>query len=464
MPRLAAAFLIVVLVAGCGAEPESTRLPDFTGLAERAAPSVVNISAAPAQGAEDGDGAGDGFEDWFRRFFEEGPGSAPPRQPAQGSGFIVSDDGYVLTTRHVVRDAGEIEVKLHDRRRLVAELVGEDEASDLALLKIEADDLKPVRVGDPSDLPVGAWVVAIGSPFGFETSVTAGIVSAKQRSLAADQYVPFIQTDVAINPGNSGGPLFNMDGEVVGINAQIFSRSGGFQGVSFAIPIDVAMDVVEQLRDSGHVARGWLGVQIQEVDRELASSFGMERPEGALVARVLDGSPAEAAGFRDGDVIVAFDGHPVPSAAALPPRVGSTPPGEEVEVTVLRDGERERLTLTLGEVPDNGPVAALPDNGNDGDAGQPDAAAQALGLGLRTLAAEEWRELGLEQGGVQVTSVAEGPGAQAGLQAGDVILGVGAERITDAKALERRLGDAQGPVALLVWRDGSRLYLALDAG
>ena len=454
MPRLTAALVAAVLLAGCGAEPDEARLPDFTDLAKQAAPSVVNVSAAPESDSDE-PGA-EGFEDWFRRFFEDGP-APPSSRAAQGSGFVISEDGHILTSRHVVRGAGEIEVTLSDRRRFVAELVGEDAASDLAVLKIDADDLDPVTIGDPAKLEVGAWVMAIGSPFGFETSVTAGIVSAKQRSLVDDQYVPFIQTDVAINPGNSGGPLFNLQGEVVGINAQIFSRSGGFQGVSFAIPIDVAMDVAKQLRDKGRVARGWLGVQIQEVDPALAESFGMDKPTGALVARVFPGSPAEAAGFRDGDVILAFGGHDIPSAAALPPRVGSTPPGEEVDVTVLRDGERQRLGVTLGELPEEGPMTGSAGGGDNEEA-------SVLGLRLRGLTDEERRETGLEQGGVRVVDVDRGAGADAGLRPGDVILGLGAERIRDAATLRERLAGMEGSVALLVWRDGTRLYLALDTG
>lgn len=454
MPRLIAAMVAAVLLAGCGSEPYEARLPDFTDLAKQAAPSVVNVSVAPESGSDEP--GSEGFEDWFRRFFEDGS-APPPSRAAQGSGFVISEDGYILTSRHVVRGAGEIEITLSDRRRFVAELVGEDAASDLAVLKIDAEDLDPVAIGDPAALEVGAWVMAIGSPFGFETSVTAGIVSAKQRSLVDDQYVPFIQTDVAINPGNSGGPLFNLQGEVVGINAQIFSRSGGFQGVSFAIPIDVAMDVAKQLRDNGRVARGWLGVQIQEVDPALAESFGMDKPTGALVARVFPGSPAEAAGFRDGDVILAFGGHDIPSAAALPPRVGSTPPGEEVAVAVLRDGERERIEVTLGELPEEGPMAGSAGGDDDKDA-------SVLGLRLRGLTEEERRETGLEQGGVRVVDVDRGAGADAGLRPGDVILGLGAERIRDADTLRERLAGMEGTVALLVWRDGARLYLALDTG
>ncbi|MES1941434.1 periplasmic serine protease, Do/DeqQ family protein [Salinisphaera sp. T5B8] len=468
-------LLSLVLLAGCGDDEPApatappapgVQLPDFTGLVKQVSPAVVNISAVPPEDTQaEGEAGGDNpLEGWLRRFFEEGPqgpgGQAPMPPPggsphaSLGSGFVISPDGYILTNRHVVANAGQIVVKLNDRRQLIADVVGQDSYSDLAVLKVDATDLPTVKIGDPDKLPVGSWVVAIGSPFGFETSVTAGIVSAKQRSLASDQYVPFLQTDVAINPGNSGGPLFNLAGEVVGINSQIYSQTGGYQGVSFAIPIDIAMDVAKQLRDTGSVTRGWLGVQIQDVDRELAESFKLKRPEGALVARVMPDSPAEAAGLEAGDVILSFNDQPVDSAASLPPLVGTVAPGKSASVTVLRDGERENIDVTIEKLPKDLAAATQAP-----EAEKP--AEQPYGLTLESLDTAARRELGLEQGGVRVTEVADGPGARAGIEPGDIVLAVGSRHVEDAASLRKALDKADGAVALLVWRDGTRLYLAM---
>ncbi|ERJ18280.1 serine protease Do protein [Salinisphaera shabanensis E1L3A] len=460
----------LVMLAGCGEDEPAPiasngQLPDFTGLVKQVSPAVVNISAAPPKDSDEAEGGdNNALEGWLRRFFEDGqqPGEQGPVPPAPGgslhaslgSGFIISDDGYILTNRHVVANAGQIVVKLNDRRQLVAEVVGQDSYSDLAVLKVDATDLPTVKTGDPDKLPVGSWVVAIGSPFGFETSVTAGIVSAKQRSLASDQYVPFLQTDVAINPGNSGGPLFNLAGEVVGINSQIYSQTGGYQGVSFAIPIDIAMDVAKQLRNSGSVTRGWLGVQIQDVDRELAESFKLKRPEGALVARVMPDSPAEAAGLEAGDVILSFNDQPVDSAASLPPLVGTVAPGESASVTVLRDGEREEIDVEIEKLPKDLAAATAP-------AEEEKPLEQPYGLTLESLDTAARRELELDQGGVRVTDVADGAGAQAGLEPGDIVLAVGSRHVEDVAALRNALDNADGPVALLVWREGTRLYLAM---
>ncbi|GAB3685798.1 DegQ family serine endoprotease [Salinisphaera aquimarina] len=477
-------LLCALVLSACGSDDPppapNVGLPDFTGLVKHVSPAVVNISALPAQ---DNDSAGQGsgapgddgknpLEGWLRRFFEDhpngsedGPGAVPSPMPpgpgaiphpSLGSGFIISKDGYILTNRHVVADAGQIVVKLNDRRQLVAKVVGEDSYSDLAVLKVDAKDLPIVKIGDPEKLEVGSWVVAIGSPFGFETSVTAGIVSAKQRNLASDQYVPFLQTDVAINPGNSGGPLFNLKGEVVGINSQIYSQTGGYQGVSFAIPIDIAMDVSKQLRDSGSVTRGWLGVQIQDVDRELAQSFKLKRPEGALVARVMPDSPAAKAGIQAGDVILSFDDQEVDSAAALPPLVGTVAPGESATVTVLRDGDRQDIDVDIEKLPKD--LLA----GGDTPEKQPEETKKnAYGLALESLDTKARRDLGLDQGGVRVTRVEQGAGMDAGLQPDDVILAVGSDNVEDAGSLREALDDANGPVALLVLRGGNRLYLAM---
>ncbi|MXY04284.1 MAG: trypsin-like serine protease, partial [Gammaproteobacteria bacterium] len=312
-------MLTAVLLLGAGFGAAGAELPDFTELVEDNAAAVVNVSTTRRQNERDPRMRD--FEEFFRRFppQPQPPSNARPR--SLGSGFVISDDGYVLTNNHVVEGADEILVRFPDRRELSAEVVGTDRRSDLALLKVEADNLPTVRLGRSEDLDVGEWVLAIGSPFGFDYSVTAGIVSAKGRSLRTERnesYVPFIQTDVAINPGNSGGPLFNLDGEVVGINSQIYSRSGGFMGVSFAIPIDVAMDVVDQLKSAGRVSRGWLGVVIQEVSRDLAESFGLERPHGALISEVAPGSPADESELQAGDVIIEFDDKPIERSEELP--------------------------------------------------------------------------------------------------------------------------------------------------
>jgi serine protease Do len=456
-------FALGLLAAGvfglAACSRPQAQLPDFTALVEKASPAVVNISTTQTE-ARRGRGAlppgieNSPFGDFFRHFFGE-EGELPP-QPYQteslGSGFIISDDGYVLTNHHVVAEADEIVVKLSDRRQLVAKVVGTDPASDLSLLKIEADDLPTVRIGDVSRLKVGEWVLAIGSPFGFDHSVTAGIVSAKRRSLGSEQYVPFIQTDVAINPGNSGGPLFNLKGEVVGINSQIYSRTGGYMGLSFAIPIDVAMDVVRQLQKTGKVTRGWLGVVVQEVDRGMAKSFGMRYPEGALVADVLPGSPAQEAGIKIGDIIIEFNGDSVPTANDLPPLVGSTAVGEKVTVKLLREGKQLALKARIGQLPEGESAA------------RPKARKQSLGLEVDDLTPEQRQAFNIPQGGVLVTDVQDGPAAAAGLQPGDVLIRLGNERLRDAAhfhALIAKLPPGSS-VPVLVERQGQPLFLALE--
>lgn len=445
------------------AKPLVSGLPDFSRLVRRVAPAVVNISASSGGGTTGQSTPSTGqLRDWLRHFFDD-PGSAAPGPSmpeagphvSLGSGFIISPDGYILTNRHVIAGAGQIIVKLNDRRQFVARVVGSDPDTDVALLKIAAGHLPTVRIGDPGRLPVGAWVVAIGSPFGFETSVTAGIVSAKRRSLSDDQYVPFLQTDVAINPGNSGGPLFDMAGEVVGINAQIYSDTGGFQGVSFAIPIDVAMNVAHQLRTSGHVTHGWLGVEIQDVDRDLAGAFAMTRPEGGLVTRVFAHSPAARAGLQEGDVILAFNGRTVDSAADLPPLVGALAPGDGAKLKVLRAGHVRSVKIRIAALPAQ--WADQGDAGGDGARSAPD-----YGLGVANLSKRQRRGLGLGQAGVRVVDVAPGVADDAGLQPGDVILSVGPTPVTDRQDLFRALHRAHGPVALLVLRHGLRRYLPMQ--
>src|SRR5512139_1128741 len=328
-------------------------LPDFTELVEKHGAAVVNVSttqivqSAPvAQGLE-GLPEGDPFAELFRRFAPQMPREQETH--SLGSGFIISSDGYILTNAHVVDSADKIVVRLTDKREYKAKVIGADKRTDVALLKIDANGLPKVNMGDPNLLKVGEWVLAIGSPFGFDSSVTAGIVSAKDRSLPQENFVPFIQTDVAINPGNSGGPLFNMRGEVIGVNSQIYSRTGGFMGLSFAIPADVALDIQKQLREKGRVARGRIGVVIQEVTRDLATSFGLDRPRGALVNSVEKGSPADKAGVEATDIILKFDGKPVDSSSDLPRIVGATRPGTSAPVEVWRKGATRNLSVTVGE-------------------------------------------------------------------------------------------------------------------
>jgi serine protease Do len=410
-------FLVWTFALACGLV-HATELPDFTELVKDSAGAVVNISTVRAP---DDYGLGDDTPEWLRRFIPD----HPRRPESLGSGFIISADGYVLTNFHVVEGAEEVIVSLNDRRELSADVVGLDERSDLALLKVATKESLPVvRIGSSEKLEVGEWVLAIGSPFGFHYSVTAGIVSAKGRSLPDENnenYVPFIQTDVAINPGNSGGPLFNLDGEVVGINSQIYTRTGGFMGVSFAIPVDVAMDVVEQLIATGHVSRGWLGVVIQPVDRNMAQSFGLERPSGALISRVLTDSPAARSGLVEGDIILRFDGVAVDLSTELPHIVGQVRAGSAVPVIVFREGKEEVITVELGEL-----AARADERVSAAPAEEPGDV--MLGLEVEELSSEMRDATGVE-GGVRVTHVHEGPARDAELRQGDVIVSVNQQKV-----------------------------------
>ncbi|ASK33488.1 serine peptidase [Alcanivorax sp. N3-2A] len=449
------------------AKPLVTGLPDFTALVEKEGDAVVNISTVTHPDKNDDKQAQmQRMPEMLRRFFDEfgggpgGPGGGMPPQgdvESLGSGFIISSDGYVLTNYHVVGNADEIVVRLQDRRELDAKVVGSDEQSDLALIKVEAKDLPVVDIGSSDALKVGEWVLAIGAPFGFDSSVTAGIVSAKGRSLPTDNYVPFIQTDVAINPGNSGGPLFNLRGQVVGINSQIVSRSGGYMGLSFAIPIDLAMNVVNQLKENGSVSRGWLGVLIQEVDRDLAESFGLPRPMGALVAQVQEDSPAAEAGLEAGDVILSFDGRAIERSAELPKLVGSMKAGSEAEMKVMRDGEEKTLDVKLGELPKN-PQQAM----NSGSAGQPGQTSNALGLAVRTASAAELQRLEA-QSGVIVTEAGDGPAASAGVASGDLLVSLNGKPVKDAQSYKKIVAELpkEGTVAALINRQGNARFLAL---
>ena len=414
----------------------NAQLPDFTPLVESASPAVVNISTkqhVQAHGAvaqmPDLEGLPPIFREFFGHSFPAPPEGQQPDAQSLGSGFIIAADGYVLTNNHVVADADEIIVRLPDRSELEATLVGADPRTDVALLKIEATGLPTVRLGDSSALKVGEWVLAIGSPFGFDHTVTAGIVSATGRNLPSESYVPFIQTDVAINPGNSGGPLFNLQGEVIGINSQIFTRSGGFMGLSFAIPIDVAMDVANQLRTEGKVSRGWLGVAIQEVNRDLAESFGLERPAGALVAQVMDGGPAAKGGLRVGDVILSVDGHAIDMSADLPHLIGAIKPNTKAKLEIVRDGERETLTVQIGALPDEGEEAATAERNAE-------KSSNRLGVKVSELTAEQKRSLDLP-GGVVITEVSSGPAAMIGLRPGDVITHLNNQAIDSVSTFAR---------------------------
>ena len=431
-------------------------LPDFTVLVDQQGPAVVNISVqagtktsarGPAMPGLDPD---DPFQQFFRGFPGQGHGAMPMR--GEGSGFIVSEDGVILTNAHVVADADKVKVKLKDRREFEAKVLGQDEASDVAVLKIDAQHLPTVRLGNPADLKVGEWVVAIGAPFGFDNSVTAGIVSALGRNLPDDAYVPFIQTDVAVNPGNSGGPLFNLAGEVVGINSQIYSRSGGYQGVSFAIPIDVAMNVSRQLQANGHVTRGRLGVGIQEVDDALAGTFGLDTPRGALVTSVEPDSPAAAAGLEAGDVILAFGKRPVETAGQLPSMVAASTPGKGVELEIWRDKASRRVSIRPGSK-DSGEVVANAD-------ASPESG--RLGLMVRPLSAEEQREIDVTDG--LVVEDANGAAAEAGIRRGDVVLSANGKPTHSVEDLRKVVSGAKKNVALLVQRGDARIFVPVQLG
>jgi serine protease Do len=440
MARVLAVLLL--LWAPSALHAQGRELPDFTDLAEKQGPTVVNISTTQARERRSSSQSpgpnleeDDPLYDFFRRFVPRppGPGGQAPRDfetRSLGSGFIISSDGYVLTNAHVVDAADEITVSLTDKREFKARVIGADKRTDLALIKIDATGLPAVRMGDPNRLRVGEWVVAIGSPFGFSSTVTAGIVSAKGRSLPQENFVPFIQTDVAINPGNSGGPLFNMRGEVVGINSQIYSRTGGFMGLSFAIPIDVAMDVQGQLRQYGRVSRGRIGVVIQEVSKELAESFGLTKPVGALVNAVEKGGPAEKAGVEAGDIIMKFDGKSVSTSNELPRIVGGTKPGSKASIELWRKGATKEITVTVGELPEDRVASRSERKGRP-----PETAANRLGFVVVDLTAEQKRDLKIG-GGVIVDEVRNS--RRADVRTGDVITAVTSRgQTTDVRSTEQ---------------------------
>ena len=446
----------LVLVVSLNAQ---ARLPEFTELVDDVSPAVVNISTRSSQPTSRSQQMPDlqNLPPFFREFFERGVPMPPQEREGRslGSGFIISKDGYVLTNNHVVEGAETVIVRLNDRREFIAELVGTDPRSDVAVLKLDATDLPVAKIADSDDVKRGQWVVAIGSPFGFDYSVTAGIVSATGRALPDESYVPFIQTDVAINPGNSGGPLFNLDGEVVGINSQIFTRSGGFMGLSFAIPMNLAMNVAEQIQEDGVVRRGWLGVLIQEVNRDLALSFGLEKPMGALIAQASSAGPGGKAGIQPGDIVVRFNGKDVERSSDLPPMVGLVRPGTTVPVDVVRQGDRLTIDVTIEQLPEANQVAQAMSS-------QPKA---ILGMTVDDVPESLQSENNL-QGGILVKEVGDDPALSAGLRAGDIITQVGGREISEVSVLQNMLDSlpTDRPIPVLVVRGGNSTFLTLRLG
>lgn len=427
-------FVVFFLVLNTSSEARS--FPEFTNLVKDVSPAVVNITATHTV-PERGQPRSQEMPEFFRRYF--GEQRQPRSRPAAGSGFIISSDGYILTNNHVVQGADEILVALSDRRERTAEVVGTDPMSDLALLKIDETDLPVVQLGNSENLEVGEWVMAIGSPFGFELSVTAGIVSAKGRSLPDESgnYVPYIQTDVAINPGNSGGPLLNLEGKVVGINSQIFTRSGGFMGLSFAIPIDVAMEVVTQLKASGKVSRGWLGVLMQRVDRDLAESFGLDRAVGALVTQIVDDSPADRSDLEEGDIILEFNGHKIDLFSDLPHIVGRTKADTIAKVKVMRGGKLKTIDVEVGLLPSREERMVGARSGN------------RLGLTVEKLTASIAKSAGVNHG-VLITRISRGPGNDAGFQSGDIITTLDGQSVRTVSQFEKLVRDLPANEAISV--------------
>jgi serine protease Do len=465
----ATAAVPAAVVAGTTASVPMA-LPDFSQITERYGPAVVNISVtgttkvrsesplAQDDGDDDDTPSGDPFFEFFKRF-QQGPGNRGGRggqqqempTRGQGSGFIVSPDGIILTNAHVVRDAKEVTVKLTDRREYRAKVLGADPKTDVAVLRIDAKNLPVVTLGKISELKVGEWVLAIGSPFGFENTVTAGVVSAKGRSLPDDSAVPFIQTDVAVNPGNSGGPLFNARGEVVGINSQIYTRSGGYQGVSFAIPVDVAVRIKNQIVATGKVEHARLGVAVQEVNQSFADSFKLDKPEGALVSSVEKGGPADKAGLQSGDVIRGVNGQPIVSSGDLPALIGLAAPGDSIRLDIWRQGAAKVINARLASADEKtAQAAAKKDTPNQGK----------LGLALRPLQPEERQEAGVDSG--LVVQQASGPAALAGVQAGDVLLSINGVPVKNIDQVRATVAKAEKSVALLIQRGDSKIFVPVN--
>ena len=455
--QIAAAFLIGASLSLTSLTSQAANYPDFTQLVEDNAPAVVNISTKKFLKRTSRHPQMPSMPDEIFRHFFGIPGM-PQQQPKEeassiGSGFIISNDGYIVTNHHVIEGADEILVRLSDHKVLEAELIGSDKRTDVALIKVKAKNLPIVKLGQSDELKVGEWVAAIGSPFGFDYTVTSGIVSAKKRSLPNDLYVPFIQTDVAINPGNSGGPLFNLNGEVIGINSQIYSRSGGFMGLSFAIPVDLAMYIVDQIKKDGFVTRGYLGVQIQEVTYELAESFGMKKPQGALVAQVYPDSPAAKAGLEAGDVIIEYKGKPIEKSWDLPPIVGMTPVETEAELTLIREGDRLDKQVVIEALSDEKTARAPKGQLKN----------STLGADFRDLTPEEREEIALDYGVLVKKVQLEGAFANAGVREGDVLLSINRRAVKSVKSLRSMLKDLpEGTrISLRVWRDGEALFTTI---
>ncbi len=431
-----------------------TGLPDFSGLVARSGPSVVNISVVEKQNTAmpQFGSAEDPLSQFFRRFQMQ-PQNMPPARGI-GSGFIVSTDGYILTNAHVVDDATTVTVKLTDRREFPAKVIGVDRRSDVALIKIAATGLPAVQFGNPADVKPGQWVVAIGSPFGFENTVTAGVVSATARALQGENnYVPFIQTDAAVNPGNSGGPLFNMNGKVIGINSQIFSRTGGFMGMSFAIPIDIALNVKDQLLRTGTVRRSRIGVEVQDLNQQLAESFGLGIPHGALISGVDPKGPGESAGLKAGDVIISVNGRPIDRSLDLPTVIAALPVGSAARLGIWRNHKNTVVTVRTVLLKDR--TADLASNKGAGNGGK-------LGVAVRELNPDEQRELHTR--GHLVIEDVTGPALTAGLQAGDVVLGVNGRHVDTIEQLKRQVAHSGRNVALLIQRDNAQIYIPVNVG
>lgn len=444
---------------------QANELPDFTGLVEKHGTAVVNISAVQNLNISNnqiipelpGIPENSPFYDFFKRHMQPFPAPRKSDPKSMGSGFIISSDGYILTNAHVVETADEITVKLNDKREFVAEIIGTDRKTDIALIKINATDLPKVTQGNPENLKVGEWVIAIGSPFGFEHSVTAGIVSAKGRSLAQENYVPFIQTDVAINPGNSGGPLFNMKGEVVGINSQIYSRTGGFMGLSFAIPINVAAEIADQLKVSGKVSRGRIGVMIQEVTKELAESFGLSDSKGALVVSVEKGGPADLAGIKARDVILKFDEKEVATSADLPRIVGNTKPNAKASIQIWRDGALKTVKVEVGETPSD----EATENRKLKQSKKPDTS-NRIGLALSEITDEQKKQLEITSG-LLVEDMQPGIASQSGIRVGDIILGFNSKDVKSVEQFNELLNQVKSGknIALLVKRGDITTFITM---
>ncbi len=455
--------LMALSVLALSSPTALAQLPDFTGLVKNNAPAVVNISTTREVTESNSDNAlrqaipdlpnDSPFRDFFKRFYGIEPNTPQKfEERSLGSGFIISPDGYILTNAHVVKDAKSILVRMQDRTEKQAKLIGLDERTDVALLKIDGKHYPTIKVGDSSKLQVGQWVLAIGSPFGLDYSATAGIISALGRNLPSDTYVPFIQTDVAVNPGNSGGPLFDLSGDVIGINSQIYSNTGGYMGLSFAIPIDVAMDVAKQLKAHGYVTRGWLGVVIQSVTQDLAESFHLKKPVGALVAKVVPNSPASKAGVKVGDVIIEYDGKPIQDSSALPPLVGETAIGKVVPLKVLRNGKEKTLSVKIARLAKKHEKAAVHHHRKIG-----------LNIVVTDLTKAQREQLGIGATGVLVKEVADGPAESAGINPGDVILQLDHKEVRNTETLRKivKVLPKGQTVPVLIMRNGNEQFLAL---